>query len=363
MEVAEISVPEDSSESSSEKTPLESYKFDKIVFFHLHVNGDCFQSRVIVNYIINKTKHLNIEYCYTAPRAICSYSYDLGISSENFNKYSISNYSLPCYIENNILYINIWIGFYMGVNNICVFCNKNILLNYNLLISEINKITTLNLEPINIEENPFFEFNYSHYHVEHLDVFVNEKKKEYEKIILVYNLIPSTFFTLSAVDHNFYLSQLSKKYKNYLFITFVETNFNIDNVVSIQTIYTLKNKILPDAFSIQFSYLSQVSEKVIILPSGPALFGFTDKNKNVKNKFLMFFDRINNPSSCPYCVTNNDSNNSLLCIDKHNWDVKLFYLDVFNDETRVNVCNEVENFITRNNDFKDHNKIFHENIL
>jgi len=325
-------------------------QFDKIVFFHEHVNGDCFQSRLIVNYIINKTKNLNIEYYYTSPRTISSFSVDLGIPHENFNKYSISSWGLPCYIENNILYINIWIGFYMGVNEICVFCNKNLLVNYNILISEINKITTLNLESINIEENPFFEFDYSYYDIEHLDVFVNEKKNEYDKVILVYNLNPTTFGSLSIIDHNFYLSQLSKKYKDFLFITFFETSLNIDNVVSIQTIYTLKNKILPDSFSIQFSYLSQLSEKVIILPSGPALFGFTDKNKNVKNKFLMFFDRINYTYCCPYCITNNDSNVSLLCVDKHNWDVKLFYIDVFNDETRVNVCNEVENFIKRSPD-------------
>jgi len=123
--------------------------FDKIIFFHEHVNGDCFQSRIIINHIINKTKHLNIEYYYTANRAIYSHALDLGILDENFNKYQNLIYNLPCYIENNILYINIWIGLFNHINKICVLCMKNILINYNLLISEINKITNLNLEFIN----------------------------------------------------------------------------------------------------------------------------------------------------------------------------------------------------------------------
>jgi hypothetical protein len=345
MEVAEISVPEDSSESSSEKTPLESYKFDKIVFFHLHVNGDCFQSRVIVNYIISKTKDLNIEYYYTALRAICSHALDLGILDENFNKYSIPNYSLPCYIENNILYINIWIGFFNNINNLCVLCMKNILINYNLLISEINKTTNLNLEFINNQENPFISFNYSYYDVDHLNLFINEKKNIYKKIILIYNINLTTFIALLKIDHSFYINILSEKYKDFLFITFNETNLNKDNVLSINKIYNLSNKILPSSFAIQFSYLAELSDKVILLPTGPSLFCINDKNN--ENKFSIIFDIIYNYFNTPYCIINKDLNNDILCDDKKKWNVKKIIVDVDDDEMRVNVCNEVEKFITR----------------
>ena len=41
--------------------------FNKIVFFHNHVNGDCFLSRIIVKQIIEATNLDNINYYYTAP--------------------------------------------------------------------------------------------------------------------------------------------------------------------------------------------------------------------------------------------------------------------------------------------------------
>ena len=35
-------------------------KINKIVFYHNHVNGDCFQSRILVNQIIKETKNFLI---------------------------------------------------------------------------------------------------------------------------------------------------------------------------------------------------------------------------------------------------------------------------------------------------------------
>jgi hypothetical protein len=317
--------------------------FNKIVFFHGHVNGDCFQSRIIVNHIITKTKHLNIEYYYTAPRVICSHSLDLGILEENFNKYQNLNYNLACYIENNIFYINIWIGLFNHINKICVFCMKNIILNYNLLICDINKITNLNLEFINTEQNPFIKFHYSYYDIDHLNLFINEKKNIYKKIILIYNVNLTTFISLLKIDHNFYINILSNKYKDFLFITFNETNLNKDNIISINKIYNLSNKILPSSFGIQFSYLSELSDKVILLPTGPCLFCINDKN--IKNKFMMIFDKKNNIYCCPYCDSNNDINNSILCENNLSWNVQLFYIDEINNELNINIYNGIDNFI------------------
>ena len=58
---------------------------DSIVFFHIHVNGDCYITRFLVDHIIKYTKSQINEYYYYAPRAFKSYCEDIGIPDKNFN--------------------------------------------------------------------------------------------------------------------------------------------------------------------------------------------------------------------------------------------------------------------------------------
>ena len=297
-------------------------KINKIVFYHNHVNGDCFQSRILVNQIIKETKNFNIEYYYSAPKAICSHSFDLGISEDNFNKYSCKEDKLVYSIDNDILFINIHIG--LLDNFKCAFCLKDLIKNNNVIISEINKIINTPINYINENINPYLNFNYSFYDCDFLESFIIENKNIYEKIILIYNLIPTTFHVY--FNHNIYLENIA--YKNYLFITFNETNLNIKNIISIKNIYDLYNKQLPLSYGIEFSFLSLISDKVVLLPSGASLMSFN--NQNLQNKFIIFINESinNNPHGAPFCVKNNTSDH--LCTRELGWNVSILRINTDN---------------------------------
>jgi len=235
-----------------------------------------------------------------------------------------------------MLYINIWIGLYNDINSICVFCLKNIISNNNLLIKEINKISNLNIDYINKKICPYLKYNYEYYDCNFLNEYINEMKQKYLKIILIIDNNPTTFSNLN-INHSFYLKKLSKKYKNYLFINFTERNLNIENIISFENIYKLHNKELPTGFGIQFSYLSFLVNKVILLPSGCSLFCFNDDN--IENKYLMLFS--NNLEYTTYC---NNYNDNILCSKNIGWKVKILNVD-FNKFSKDYITRNIENFI------------------
>ena len=49
-----------------------------IVFYHHHVNGDCFASRIIVKHIIDNLKS-SVDYYYTSHKSISSHCLDIGV--------------------------------------------------------------------------------------------------------------------------------------------------------------------------------------------------------------------------------------------------------------------------------------------
>jgi hypothetical protein len=106
--------------------------FDKICFFHNHVNGDCFLSRILVKQIMNANKSKNITYYYTAPRALVSHCLDLGIPDKNFNIVKIPHPNELFFVVDNMLFINIWIAIFADLNDstknkICALCLNNVI--------------------------------------------------------------------------------------------------------------------------------------------------------------------------------------------------------------------------------------------
>ena len=67
-----------------------NYIMKKICFYHYHVNGDSYISRIIVKHIVEHTKYLNLEYFYTAYRSLSSFCFDI-IDDNNFNKINLYN--------------------------------------------------------------------------------------------------------------------------------------------------------------------------------------------------------------------------------------------------------------------------------
>jgi hypothetical protein len=307
-------------------------KLNKICFYHYHVNGDCWSTRLIVKHIIENTKHLNLEYYYNAPRALGSHCEDLEIKYENFNKLNIPGDIKDNIYFDNTIFINVWIGY---VENLCCFCLKNINNRYNDIINNINNYTNFNIKLIETCNN-IVPFNYSFYNVIFLKKYIEEKKYTYKKIILITNINVSTTIKLNEIDHNKYINYFSSKYPEYLFITFNKIETNSLNVISMNDINNENNIDLPlSHYGINFSYLSTLCDKVLCLATGPGLFCLNEENKYVENKFIMLdsIDPIN--YLAPKCI----KNENILCTSKYNFYFKHYYY-LNNDELIL----ELENF-------------------
>lgn len=323
--------------------------FNKIVFFHNHVNGDCFLSRILVNQIIEATKLENINYYYTAPRAFISHCSDLGIPDENFNVITVPNPNLTFYIsKNNILFINVWIGIKtysdLDSNMTCALCLNNLIPKYNSLINSLNSDLNMNIQLLdeNPNKSPYLPLTNKGYDNKFIEDFFEDNKKNYEKVILICNNTPTTFISTIDITRR-YLMYITQKFPNYLFITFQETKLQTHNLISIQQIYKSTNTPITNNWGIMFPLISKLSDKVILLPTGPSLTCFNDQT--TKNKFMMFFDysQSGNPGGCVYCNNSKD----YLCTSRFDWEITIMNIDLNDRNINNKICLFVEDFLQK----------------
>ena len=320
-------------------------KIHSIVFFHNHVNGDCFSSRILVKQIIDNLPNLN--YYYTAPNSLISHCKDIGISDDNFNKIQIPNKFLVdndsnyIFNKNGYLYINVWIGNslnYESPQKLCWLCGSKYLQFYNYIITLLNQ--KLNITISLIETNdPYIPLNYDLYDCNFLNDYMINQKKKYNKIVLYYNLSVNTIVDLNKFDNNQIITNTYDP--NILYITFLPTQLSYDNVISIKDIYDNYNKTLPIGFGIEFSYLSIYCDKVISKASGSMFPILNNQNKHLKNKLLIITG--NNVDNLSLQITHDDPSKELACVAKFNW-----YMTVYNysDNNNINMlCDFVNNFI------------------
>ena len=322
--------------------------FDKIVFFHNHVNGDCYLNRILVKQIIDATKDNNIIYYYTAQRAHASRCLDLGIPDENFNVINVPDINAVYNIQNNILFINVWVGLipyvwagtYEDKNIICGLCIKNLIPKNNMLIDLLNKDLNINIKLLNSNMSEQLPIDYNYYNGDFMNVFISENKQKYEKIVLICNNNPTTFITTVNLT-KIYLLYITEKFPNYLFITFETESLQKINLTSIKKIYNQTNTPITNNWAIMFPLLSKLCDKVILLPTGPSMMCFN--NDEAKNKFMMFFDFSNsgNPGNCPHC----NNNREYLCTSRFGWEIKLFNVDYTDKDINNKICYFVEEFL------------------
>jgi len=314
----------------------------KIVFFHDAVNGDCYFSRIFVKSVIDGTKHLNINYYYTSTRSVSSHCKDVGIMDENFNVYYENiNIRIKHYKINDTLFLNVWVGL-NNKQSLCVMCMKGYPLHYNDFINEINETYTLNINPIDTNkiEQPFIGFDYSLYNINYLNDYICAKKTTYSKIIIVYNCKVSSYLSLNSISHNYYLNKLSSEHPEYFFITFVTSGLMKENIKSFSEVYNeCFNSQVNISYGIDFSYLSTIVDKVIMLMSGVSQICYNTLNLNNKNKFLMFITN-NNISNCPVCSFSADN---LLCCSKYNLFINTLLVNNSGDSEYI--YNNVKEFI------------------
>jgi hypothetical protein len=323
--------------------------FNKIVFFHNHVNGDCFLSRILVNQIIEASKLDKTNYYYTAPRSYTSHCSDLGIPDENFNVIHVPNTNIIFYILNNILFINVWIGINtntkLDLNATCGLCLNNLIPKYNWLISKLNDKLNMNIQLLDETpgKSPYLPFiNKGAYNNKFIEDFIEHNKKIYEKVILICNNSPTTFISTIDITKR-YLLGITEKFPNYLFITFQKTLLQKENLISIQEIYEKTNTQITNNWGIMFPLLSKLADKVILLPTGPSLTCFN--NETTKDKFMMLFDysASGNPGGCFYCHNNRD----YLCTIRFNWEIKIMDVNFADKDINNKIYYFIEDFLQK----------------
>lgn len=320
---------------------------NKICFYHHHVNGDCYLTRIFVNHIVKHTKHINnMEYFYTAPRSLNSYAYDLSVNDCNFNKLNLLHNSenVKLYLDesNKILFINVWIGF--SPFEQCVFCLKNIITYFNSFIQDINRF--VNIDIPSIEENyPYLPFNYPNDVKELIHNYITTQQTRYKKIISLFNIRPTTFVNLGNINYSYLLIKIAQKYPDYLFIPFNEVDnqqlSSLPNVISFQTICEKNNFVFSVNNGIAFTYLTSITDKIIGCGSGFCQMSFNDELKNITNKYLFIHDSSpsGNPGNCPTC--NNYNLDGFLCTKKYGLFINVCNYE-YSDEL---LLDKIDNFI------------------
>ncbi len=305
-----------------------------IVFYHHHINGDCFASRIIVKHIIDNLKS-TVDYYYTSYKSCNSHCLDIGIIEKNFNCFPIPNEanSSLVYFSNDTLYVNVWMGY--SSSRSCALCLDQYITHYNTLIDMINcLVTNINLPLIVNNTTPTVPFDYSFFNCGFFDEYINKVKNVFSKVILIYNNHTPTYHNL-RVNHNIYIDLLSEKYPNYFFLTFNETNIQRDNVTTMRNVYSNYDK-LPLNYGIEFSYLTILCDKVIYIPSGLCTLGFHNERTNIKNKYVILFCICNEQTGRYVCDEYIDE---YLCLSKRNIFIKKLW--VYN----IDLISEIDTFI------------------
>ena len=294
---------------------------NKICFYHWNVNGDCWSSRLIVNHIINHTRHLGIEYFYNAHRSINSHCEDLGLPRENFNVLPYVSDHRGVHLINNVIYVNVWIGF---APSICWVCLSTLDKYYNELINDISKHIGFTIPPITPVNNgslvdPYVPFNFSNFDhtvVQKLKEYVEQKRQTYKKIVLIQNYNVTTTINLNNIPHSQYIYELSLKFPNYQFIPYMNVSRNCMavNVAPSEFIFNECNIQLRNGEAFLYlSYLSTLCDKVILLASGPALYTFNEENRHVRGKILLIDGAFIPGISAPSCPINKETQELCAC--------------------------------------------------
>jgi len=259
---------------------------NKIVFYHHHVNGDCFNSRIFVKHIMSILKD-SVDYYFTSALSLSSHCLDIGIPDNHFNCIPLPSQasdSVTHFFNNDTLYLNVQVGTYPPP--LCHWCLYKFIDYYNTVINNVNSLKIIDsISYIPTDTIPFIPFNYDFYNCKFFNEYFEKIRNVFSKIILVYNYNPITYHL--NVNHNTYIEFLSNKYPNYLFLTFNETNMNKDNVKVVRSIYNESNEI-PLNYGIEFSYLTFLCDKVIYVPSGLSAISFYNE-KNIINKYILLY--------------------------------------------------------------------------
>lgn len=248
----------------------------RIFFFNNFHNGDLFISKSFVRFIM---ENYPAEYFYVHGRHPLLLK-DLDITTLSGN----INVSDKVILNNEEIYINTWIGNYLGHFDHSG-CNLKLLYEmFSEIIARLNAIYGYDKKlNSNVEEYiPFIE--YESFDVSPVNKFISENLQEK---ILISNGMALSDQNYNNDDMSEIIKELSQKNPNKLFLITQPISYSADNIIPTSTI----TNCVPDVNEI--GYLSLFCSKIIGRSSGPFTYCMHKDNLNNREKYILCFG--NNP--------------------------------------------------------------------
>lgn len=326
--------------------------FNKIVFYNGHQHGDLANSRGVVSYIANYLQDMDLYFIHIKDARsiffhdkvksynISSFPYADSIEKAGINCIRMSDNI--CYIYEDIIFINLWIG------RSPWFCANNQPKGYGITKESLLRLT---YEAIyNIEHHTKKKITYPTsvlqtmpssttfpQHKTIIDDFISNKLVHYRKKIIIPNgPVESTQcpnFNMGDMIQN---GGLIKKYPDVLFIftaafSLNQESNNADNVVFIDNIVPIPNLN-------EIDYLSRYCDALVTRASGPGCVYSTRDNYLDKSKTFISF--TSSPTIAFEAMSMPEQ------IDSRNWESKDKAKMIWsNDFSEHNICNIIENSI------------------
>jgi hypothetical protein len=254
-------------------------KFNKVILFNLWHNGDLHCGRSFVNYTYNYVKSLGLE-CEHYQNVPLNLYKDLGIPC----KTPINvEHRTPCFIKDNILYLNTWFAIDMTIYN-------KYGVSFDTLYEHFTNIFKVYFDKdISTEDlwTFFPEIDYNKFNIENAKKFLNTNKDR--KKIFISN---GTVHSAQSINFSFsdIINSLANKYPEYLFLLSNEDSY----IKNSENIHFTKNIINSNECDLnENSYLSTECDIIIGRHSSPYMFAITKYNYNRNVKFIDFCIREN----------------------------------------------------------------------
>ena len=245
----------------------------EICFFNHYHNGDLISSKSFITEIMSK---INTKYYYRhcMNQKVLS---DLDIEYVGIPIHPMSDKIIE---DENIVYVNTWIGSYFENDE---FCGDVSLLGIHNMFGKVygtlNKIFDANLK-LNDHINYFPKINYSKFNTSNIDSYL---KDDVNTKILFCNGEPLSGQCTYTGDMKEIIENEAQTHPNKTFITTKKINSNIDNIKFTGDIINSIDKCDLN----EISYLSTFCNLIIGRNSGPHCFTMVDDN--LKNKEKTFY--------------------------------------------------------------------------
>lgn len=249
-----------------------------ICFFNRYHNGDLFASKAFIKQI---TENLDFKFYYAHynhPEVLL----DLNVEYIYLPNITSLSQSDKFFENNNIFYVNTWIGSYFDDENSADEC-CTLKFSYDMfgkIHSELNRVFCTNLK-LSSMENYFPSIDFSKFHIGNIDKYI---ESDLNKKILFCNGPCLSGQCLYIGDMKGIIESLAIKYPSMSFIATQRFDTNIQNIKFTSDIIHIEGCDLNE-----IGYLSTFCDIIVGRNSGPHCFTANDVNVNNPNKIFYAF--------------------------------------------------------------------------